>query len=74
MSKAITNTHYNEEAVPDIDLQDEDYCFVIGPNGELKSVFLPAEDVFAPPENIQKILSMYGIVDIDNICKPMTIH
>lgn len=73
MSKAI-NTFTQEDTLPDIDLQDEDYCFVIGPDGKLKSVFLPAENVFIPPKNIQKILKMYGITDIDNLGGNATIH
>lgn len=73
MSKAI-NTVTIQENLPDIDLQDEDYCFVIGPDGKLKSVFLPLENAFIPPKNIQKILKMYGITDIDNLGGDATLH
>ena len=48
--------------------------FVIGPDGKLKSVFLPLENAFVPPKNIQKILKMYGITDIDNLGGDVTIH
>jgi hypothetical protein len=52
-----------EDGLYDTDIGDEDYGFIFGPDGELKSVFLPENLPFKTPENIQKILEIFGIVD-----------
>jgi hypothetical protein len=51
----------------DNNIDEEDFCFVIGPDGELKSVVLPEVLPFKTPKNISKILKMYGIVDPEQI-------
>jgi hypothetical protein len=56
-----------EDGLYDTDIEDEDYGFVFGPDGELKSVFLPENLPFKTPENIQKILEMFGINDAEQI-------
>jgi hypothetical protein len=52
-----------EDGLYDSEIEDEDYGFVFGPDGELKSVFLPASLPFKTPKNIAKILKMFGITD-----------
>ena len=51
----------------DTEIGDDDYGFIVGPDGELKSVFLPDHVPFKPPKNIAKILKMFGINDIGDI-------
>jgi hypothetical protein len=60
--------YYNDE------LSEEDYGFVLGPDGELKSVFLPDSTPFKAPKNVAKILKIFGIHDIDNISKDEPLH
>ena len=44
---------------------DEDYGIIIGPDGELKSLFMPEGFEIDPPENVVKILQMLGIDNIN---------
>ena len=53
---------YHEE-----DLGEEDYGFILGPDGELKSVFLPENMPFVTPEKIQKVFELFGISDPDQV-------
>ena len=56
-----------EDGMYDSDIGDEDYGFILGPDGELKSVFLPDVIPFKQPKNIQKILKMFGIRDAEQL-------
>lgn len=57
------------------DIQDEDYVFVIGPDGNLKSVMLPDEEItFNPPEEIKKIMAIYNVSDLDFLSEPRVLH
>jgi hypothetical protein len=50
------NDSYQEE------LGENDYGFVVGADGELKSVFVPTTDpVGTIPANVLEILKMFGI-------------
>lgn len=64
----------------DLDISDEyldelgqdNYGFVIGADGELKSVFMPSQDDSdALPDNVQKILEVFGI---NNLNEERTLH
>jgi len=61
-----------EDGFYEDDISDEDYGFIFGPNGELKSVFFPDNMPFKTPESIQKILEIFGysdpeqLMDLDN--------
>jgi hypothetical protein len=56
------------------DIADDDYGFIIGPDGELKTLFLPDNVPFKAPKNIEKILKILGINDISNVDQDQTIH
>jgi hypothetical protein len=43
---------------------DDDYGFVVGADGELKSVFVPDVGDNSIPENVLNILKLFGINDI----------
>jgi hypothetical protein len=45
------------------DLDDEDYGFILDSNGKLKSAFFPESNPFSTPENVAKILAIFGITD-----------
>jgi len=47
------------------EISEEDYGFILGPNGELKSVFMPEVIPFKQPKNIQRILKIFGVHDIE---------
>lgn len=56
-----------ETDVYDTEISDDDYGFIVGPDGELKSLFLPDHVPFNPPKKIAKMLKIFGIRDIGNI-------
>jgi hypothetical protein len=65
MSK-LSDQLIEEEAAGDIydtEISDDDYGFILGPDGELKSVFLPDAMPFKTPKKVQRILKMFGILD-----------
>jgi hypothetical protein len=57
----------------DTDIGDDDYGFIVGPDGELKSVFLPDSIPFKQTKKLQKILKVFGILDADQLDNP-TLH
>lgn len=63
-----------DEFLNDVNWEDEDYAFIIGPDGKLKSVLLPEVGVFTAPKNVQKILKIFGVRDIDDIDNDATLH
>jgi hypothetical protein len=63
-----------DEFLNDVNWEDEDYAFIIGPKGELKSVLLPETGVFVAPKNVQRILKIFGVRDIDDIDNDATLH
>lgn len=68
--------HSNEEqADNEFDLQDayddeitdEDYGFVFGPDGALKSVFVPPELMDSIPETVMQVFKLCGIENPHNV-------
>lgn len=75
MSKPNTSEEVTTfEDVYDSEMSDDDYGFILGPNGELKSVFVPDNASFNTPKNVLKILKMFGIYDVDNLTGEETLH
>jgi len=76
MSKQTTINSQEQDALDllDADIADEDYVFVIGPDGELKSILLPDDVPFKQPKNIGKILKLFNITDVDNLAGNATLH
>jgi len=64
----------NQDDVYDTEISDDDYGFILGPDGELKSVFLPESVPFKTPKNIARILKVFGITDISNVYNDQTLH
>jgi hypothetical protein len=52
-----------EDGLYDTEISEEDYGFILGPDGELKSVMLPENMPFKQPKNVTKILRMFKIMD-----------
>jgi hypothetical protein len=50
----------------DDEITDEDYGFVLGPDGELKSVFMPT-NYFEIPPKVLAIFKAFGIEDPDSV-------
>ena len=57
--------------VEEIEEEDEysadDFGFVIGPDGQLKSMMVPEHLMDDPPEEVQMILQIFGIDNIHQL-------
>jgi hypothetical protein len=73
MSKPIAVEEAGVDDLYDVEIGDEDYGFIFGPDGELKSVFLPENMPFKTPKKIQRLLKMFGITDPGQLDDP-TLH
>jgi len=56
-----------EDGLQEEHLGEEDYGFILGPDGELKSVFLPESMPFELPEKLAKIFEILGYSDPDQL-------
>jgi hypothetical protein len=57
----------------DDDFNEFDYGFIIGPDGELKTIMFPEDLMEDPPPKVRKILKILGIKDIHQL-EPKTLH
>ena len=65
-----------EEIVEEVEVDDfnnDDYGFILGPDGELKSIMYPEELMENPPTKLRKILKILGITDLHQL-EPRTLH
>jgi hypothetical protein len=67
MTKQIQHELEQDELETLEEIGDEDYGFIIGPDGELKHLFTPAEFLLDPPPVVKKILKLLGITDINSL-------
>jgi hypothetical protein len=67
MSKLSEELAVEDGMYTDTDIGDEDYGFILGPDGELKSLFLPNVLPFKQPKNVAKILKLFGIRDPEQL-------
>ncbi len=67
MTNKIQKDQVQEEELETLEelADDNDYGFVIGPDGELKHMFTPNEFHLNPPPVVKKILKLLGIKDIN---------
>ena len=72
MSDNIETTVSIEEYEED-DYSLDDFSFVLGPDGELKSFTVPEHLMSELPKEVKKILLMFGIEDIYDLGN-RTIH
>jgi hypothetical protein len=55
----------DEDFTDDEEITDADYGFIIGPDGELKSMFLPDDPMQPTPDTVMTIMKIFGIDDAD---------
>lgn len=67
------NTSIDEFDDDNDEFAADDFGFIIGPDGELKSIMYPEHLMEDPPEEIKMILQIFGIDDIDTI-ENRTLH
>jgi hypothetical protein len=76
MSKR-TEQEYSEEYndLTEFDIAEDDFGFLIDSDGNLKTVFGPNALYDTPPENVQRILDMFGVNSSDLIARSgVTLH
>ena len=61
-----------EDGLYDTEIEDDDYGIILGPNGELKSVFLPDDMPFELPEKLARIFEILGYTDPEQLTQ--TLH
>lgn len=49
------------------DFGKDDFGFILGPSGELKTFMIPEHLMTEPPEEVKMILSIFGIDDINDL-------
>ena len=59
---------------PEDGLDDDDYVFVVGPDGKMKSVIFPAEETIDYHKDLLKVFAMFGVNDPDDLLGGHTIH
>lgn len=64
----------NEQDIYDEEITDDDFGFILGPDGELKSLFFPVDETAEIPETVQMILEIFGITDISDVDEKPTLH
>jgi hypothetical protein len=70
----MSNTEDDDIDVVDADIADDDYVFIIGPDGNLKQILLPDEIPFELPENVNKVLAVFNVNDVESLAVSPTIH
>ena len=69
MPNNIVATSTIEEFEETDEFGEDDFGFILGPDGELKSIMIPEDHVGELPEKVLMILNIYGINDIDELSK-----
>lgn len=65
---AVEELEQEEELlVEQLEVDSQDYGFIIGPDGELKHLFTPDDFYLDPPPLVRKILKLLGIKDINSV-------
>jgi hypothetical protein len=49
------------------DVGKDDFAFVLGPDGDLKTFMIPEHLMTDPPEEVKMILALFGIDDIHEL-------
>jgi hypothetical protein len=68
-SQVVTEVELEEEEllVEQLEVDSQDYGFIIGADGELKHLFTPDDFYLDPPPLVKKILKLLGIKDINTV-------
>lgn len=73
INNPTTDFVVEELEIDENDTGPDDFTFVLGPDGELKSITVPQHLMEDPPTEVEYILSLFGIDDI-NTLEDRTLH
>ena len=55
-------------------LDPDDYVFIVGANGKMKSVIFPTEETMHYHKDLLKVFDMFGVKNPDELLGGHTIH
>ena len=64
----------NENDETDDGLAPDDYVFIIGANGKMKSVIFPVEESFEYSSDLLKVFKAVGVDNPDSLLDTHTLH
>lgn len=67
MPNNVTSQEIAEDFIEENDWSPDDFGFIIGPDGELKTLMIPEHLMDDPPEEVKIILELFGIDDIHDL-------
>jgi hypothetical protein len=67
MPNNVTSQEIAEDFIEENDWSPDDFGFIIGPDGELKTLMIPEHLMEDPPEEVKIILELFGIDDIHDL-------
>lgn len=73
MSDQVLSNEELEQEFDEGEFTQDDYGFVIGPDGTLKSIAYPENLMEDPPLEVERILKIFGIESLENLT-PRTLH
>jgi len=63
-----------EEEYEGLELEQDDFAFIIGSNGKLKKILCPEQSIDNPPEEVKKILEIFGVNEVNELINGRTLH
>lgn len=73
MSQDVVSDFLVEEELVEDEFDADDFGFVIGSDGSLKSLMVPQDLMDDPPEEVRAILKLFGIDDL-HLLESRTLH
>jgi hypothetical protein len=72
--ESTKDLNLNENDESDDGLAPDDYVFIIGANGKMKSVIFPAEESFGYSSDLLKVFKAVGVDNPDSLLDTHTLH
>ena len=66
--------NFEEDKLSEDGIEPDDYLFVIGSDGKMKSVIFPAEDSVFYHKDLLKLFAFFGIDNPDDLLESRTLH
>ena len=72
--ESTKDLNLNESDELDDGLAPDDYVFIIGADGKMKSVIFPAEETFEYSADLLKVFAAIGVDNPDSLLDTHTLH
>jgi hypothetical protein len=78
MAKSEPKTQQDQISANEMSSEDgldpDDYVFIVGADGKMKSVIFPPESTLEYSRDLLKVFSVFGVDDPDQLLNNYTIH